>query len=574
MKANGKGLAALLMLIASLFALLNVNLNLYPYLTKTISAENYLAGIIDARPDETALIGWGNIESRHNVFTNNPIQRVLVKRPPLDIPAGSTITKAILRLYTKDYNKDYCTDTAKRTYCAHKILQDWNPNTLTWRNQPSFASTPTAKIQKSPKTDVNQWWEFDVTPDINSPYGWVIKDETEDAYGFFAWNYIVFIDTAELYIEYTLPKYTLTVSVKDSDGKPLSDVKVTAPFTATTDSNGQASSSLDYGSYTVTISYLGYTYTQNVKLDSTKTVSFTIPNYQLTIKVVDTANNPISGVGVGAPIYKTTDTQGTCSAKLPKGKYTIEATYGTKKTSVSIDLTSDRTVSITIPLEYTLNIRVRDQCGNPLPATLTIDGQTLVCGKDGTASLSILPGTKNIKASVTVKEKEFSTTGTTTVTKHTTVDLVINRRFYWVFYFNYSDGTVPEKGSITLTHPKEVLKVPLTNGVGEAYLLDGIYRITVEASPAVDLGTIEVNSDGKIFYTLNKQKAQLEQKEEKEIKQEDEDYPIITPPTPPPQPTPPEIPWILIPSVYIYTLVAVLAFGFILAAAVALRRRR
>jgi hypothetical protein len=568
MKANGKAVASIIMLIASVLGYLG--LTFYPALNRTVSAENVFAGIIDSRPDDLAFIGWGNIESRHNVFTANPVQRVLVKRPDIfsGIPPNSQITRAILRLYTKDYNTQYCSDSAKRTYNAHKITQDWNPSSLTWRNQPSYQSTPTAQIQKAPKTDVNQWWEFDVTADIYSPYGWVIKEETEDAGGFFAWNYIVYIDTAEIYYEYTPPSYTLTVLVKDSDGSSVSGASITTPFSATTDTNGQASASLVYGSYTVTVSYLGRTYTQSVTLDSAKTVTITIPKYTLTVKVVDSANNPVQGAYITSPVSGQTDSNGVFSTSLRRGTYTVSAQGDSQTASTSVALDKATSVTLTLSLQYSLQLKIVDQLGHPLPATITVGSEKKSADKSGMTSFTVSRGQVSVYAEIRVKDKVYNSgTQTFSVTGSISKTITIERRFYWAFFFNYTDGTVPSTGTITLSCPRETLKVPLTNGVGEAYLLDETYKVVVEASPAVEIGTVSVQNDGEFFATLNKEKVTVEETSSNEVPTSSERSPVT-------QTEPTQVPWVLIPSVYIYSLIGVLAFGFILAALVALRRKR
>lgn len=565
MKPNGKVVASTIVIIASIFGYLG--LTLYPSLTKTVNAESLLAGITDARPDDPAYTGWGFIQSRHNVLTANPIERVLVKRPDMSgIPSGSQITRAVLRIYTIGDFAQYCTDSAKRTYGAHKITQDWNPSSLTWRNQPAFQSSPTTTVEKAPKTDGFQWWEFDITADISSPYGWTIKDETEDAYGFFAWRYLIHIEDAEIYFEYTLPGYTLTVAVKDSDGASVSGATVTSPFSATTDTNGQASSLLTYGTYSVTISYLEKTYTQSVTLDSAKTVSFTILKCTLTVKVVDSSNKAVQGAYIISPVSGQTDANGIFSTSLRRGSYIVTAQADSQQasTSVNLDKVTGTGVTLTLSLKYSLQLRIVDQVGNALPATVKVDSQTLTADKTGMVSPISVSGMVSVSAEVRVKDQVFDTIETFSIDKAMTKTIVITRRFYWAFYFNYTDGTVPTRGTITLSSSKETLTVPLVNGVGEAYLIDGTYKIVAEASPAIEIGMITVSTDGEVYATLNKEKVTLESSSTNQVTTSAEGSPV----------SPTEIPWILIPSFYIYSLLAILAFGFILAAVVALRRKR
>jgi hypothetical protein len=560
MKANVKGIAVIITLIAAA-----LGFSLIPSVTNTVSAQNYLAGITSAYPDNVALVGWGNIQSRHNVLSDYPVQRCLVKLPPTllsSIPSGSTINTAKLRVYTKDYNTQYCSDTTKRTYGAHKITQDWSPSSLTWRNQPAFQASATATIQKAPKTDVNQWWEFDITADINSPYGWTLKDETEDAGGLTGWRYIIYIDNAEIYFEYTLPSYTLTVSVKDSDGSSVSGATVTSPFLATTDANGQASSSLTYGSYTVAISYLGRTYSQSVTLDSAKTVSFTIPKYTLNIKVVDSNNKPVQGAYITSPVTGQTDANGLFSTSLRTGTYTVtvQADSQQASTSVSLDKTTD--VTLALALKYSLQLKIVDQVGNPLPATVKVDSQTLTADKTGIASISV-SGTVNVVAQIMVKIRQFSTKETFSVYKAMTKTIVITRRFYWTFFINYTDGSFAT-GTLSLTSPKETLPVSVTNGLGEAYLLDGKYSVSFSASPVVSVTTLDVINDGELIATLNKVAATTESTSQNTILTDSPNSPVGSG----------ALAYYLLPGFYIYGLLGVLAFGFIIAAVVAIRRKQ
>lgn len=592
MKANGKIAASIIIIIASILGYLG--LTFYPAVTSTISS----TGDAFVYNQMTSLNTGSYTEIQSSITWQDGVcadlRYIYLMFDLSSIPSYAVVTDVRLSIYVsfvssldRSTRYGYVESTKGQFYGITWAETNWAESTITWSKQPTtglpgflhshlFGGSAGFKsgwftwqvggtaqrLMNHLKTDKKM--AYIIAPDTNSANRpnycdtSFISIYTKEKGGGFE---------PKLYVEYTIPSFTLTVSVKDADGLPIQGASITSPFTAITGATGTASALLSGGTYTVTVNYKDYAYTQSVTLDSDKTVSFTIPKYTLTIKVVDAQGNPLSGATVSMPVSGTTNTQGIFSTRLAKGKYTVKANVGMKEATQAVDLTSDKTVTLTLSVEFTLQVRVKDQCGNPLPATVTIDGQTVICDKNGVGTLAVPSGTRSLQARITVGSKTFNTTETFSLTKTMVKDIVITRRFYWVFYFNYTDGTVPSKGQITLTSPKESLTVPLVNGVGEAYLLDGTYVITVEASPAVVIGTITVNQDGEVWATINKETARLETPSTIiEVPVTSDRTPVATPSK--------EVPWILIPSVYIYTLVGVLAFGFILAAVVALRRKR
>lgn len=211
----------------------------------------------------------------------------------------------------------------------------------------------------------------------------------------------------------------------------------------------------------------------------------------------------------------------------------------------------------TAPSEYSLQVIVKDQCGNLLPAKVTIEGNSKQC-ENGMASFTVSAGTKTITAEVQVKDKTFSATQQVTVSGSSTVTITITRRFIICFHVSYTNGTLPN-GKIIATSNKETLEIPVTSGYGESYFLDGRYRLSFVASPAVNVGEINVAKDGEFSFIIDPETQTVVNSTLTEWGQ-----PPVTP----------QIPWVLIPSVYIYTLVGVLALGFIIAGVVALRRKK
>ncbi|MCS7124565.1 MAG: DNRLRE domain-containing protein [Candidatus Bathyarchaeota archaeon] len=595
MKINGKGLAALLLAVASIIAYLG--LNLYPKVTASLKCVGDAFVYSDMPNLNTGSYDEAQASITWQDSTPTNLRYIYFMFDVSSIPSYAIVQDVRLQVYVtfvstlnRDPRYGYVESEKGQMYAVSRAETNWAESTITWNKQPStgIPGSPHSHLFGGKYGFKSGWftWQLGFYSQYVMDH---LKTDKKVAFVLFPdiepFNRRLYCDTSfiivatrekgggfepKLFIDYTIPSFRLTVSVKDSDGAPVQGASVTSPFTATTDASGTVSSTITGGTYTVSVSYKGYTFTQSVTLDSNKTVSFTIPKYTLTVKVVDAQDNPLPGATVSGPATGTTNAQGIFTVKLPKGQYLVRANIGTKEALSFVELTSDKTVTLKLEVEFTLQLIVKDQCGNPLQATVTVDGQSVTCDKKGTAVMAVPSGTRTVQALVRVGDRTFNVSRTVSVNKHMPLELVIYRRFYWTFYFNYTDGTVPSKGTITLTHPKEVLKVPLINGVGEAYLLDGTYRITVEASPAVDLGTITVKTDGELFYTLNKATARIEEKSENPIPTTEDETPV----TPPPPPTQPEIPWVLIPSIYIYTLIGVLAFGFIVAAVVSMRRKQ
>ena len=117
--------------------------------------------------------------------------------------------------------------------------------------------------------------------------------------------------------------------------------------------------------------------------------------------------------------------------------------------------------AIPAPTEYyTLTVTVTDQCGNPLPATVTVGTQTVKCDEHGYASLSVEEGTVSVTAKITVGENQYDTTESVIMDKDKSISLTITRRFLWRFYITYTDGTTPTTGTI-YTSGKESLAIPI-----------------------------------------------------------------------------------------------------------------
>jgi hypothetical protein len=190
---------------------------------------------------------------------------------------------------------------------------------------------------------------------------------------------------------------------------------------------------------------------------------------------------------------------------------------------------------------FTLLLTVKDQLGNPLPATVTVDKETKTCDAYGKASFNV---TQNVLATVTAKIKvgarTYESSTAIFMDKDKTGTVTITRRFLWQFDLKYTDETRPDGTLATIN--KEALTIPITAGKGEAYLLDGTYTLTFTASPQVNLGKITVNNDQIFTATIDKQTGQVTTGIQ---------TPVVTP-------QPVEIPWVLLPTTHIYILTGVI----------------
>lgn len=116
-----------------------------------------------------------NVQSK----STNKDQRSLIQFDTASIPAGSSITKATLRLFLSD------APSGTRTYEAFRITSMWDESTVTWASQPTTEGAATANAATG--TTNNTWLEWDVTGDIEgfiagsfTNYGWMIKDSSEE----------------------------------------------------------------------------------------------------------------------------------------------------------------------------------------------------------------------------------------------------------------------------------------------------------------------------------------------------------------------------------------------------------
>lgn len=503
------------------------------------------------------------------------------------IPDDSVITSAKLRLYS------YQVVPAEGYWINIRFGPSWYATPITWNTEPLYGDwfEETWNVGAG---GANRWYETTSTAVkdrvqqllyLEDRITFVLEPDPEHPVtGTHLVNFYAMESTVnkpQLIIEYTEAppppeQYTLTVKAKDTAGANIRNAIVHADsIMGLTDYTGTCIiSALTAGTYTVTVDWGGETKTETVMLDADKTVYFTFPappteEYTLTVNVKDAIGTPLSGATIEVDTTTgSTDTTGIWQKTLPSEAYTVKVTWAGETKSQTVGLTMDKTVYFTFPAPgytYSLALTVNDQVGHPLPATVTVDTTRLTCDEYGYASTTIAtaPGETSMTATVTaeimVGEREFSATKTITIDKDTVETITITRRFLWTFYVDYTDETLAT-GTL-YTSGKESISTEISNGKGTIYLLNGFYTFTFEASPSVTLGSMTIANDGEFYATLTPE-GEVEDTTSTEID--------ITEPTSPV--TTPEIPWILIPSIYIYALLGVLMFGFIIAAIVRLRR--
>jgi len=587
---NGKAIATIMMLLAAIIGYLG--LTLYPNVTGTITDVGD-AFVYQGMPTlNTGSSPYTELQSSITWQDSTPtdLRYIYMMFDISSIPTYAVVTDARLLVYISYVSTldrvaggGYTASTKGQEYKITSADTNWAETTITWNNQPSSGMPGAWHSQTFGGSYgiTSGWftWQVGGTAQLIMDH---LKTDKKMAYVIFpdvsSYNRPQYCDTSyiniysrekgggfepKLYVDYTIPSFTLTVSVKDADGYPVQGATVTAPFSASTDENGVASTTLTAGSYTVTVTYKGLTYTQTVTLDADKTVSITIPKYTLTIKVVDPTGTPIPEAVVINPVSGKTDAYGTFSTRLVAGSYTVTVAFGSSQKSDIVDLSSAQTVTITLTPTYTVQFIVKDQCGNPLPARITFDTSSVACDRTGVATVDITKMQVTVKAEVKVGVQTYSTTQALTITKSMTQEITITRRFYWTFFINYTDGTLAT-GNLTASSAKETLTVPITSGWGEAYLTDATYTFSFRASPEVTLKTVSITNDGEFYATINKETQQSSTNSTQTS--------TTSPTSPTTTPEIPTIPWVLIPSIYIYALLGILVFGFIIAAVVRLRR--
>ena len=192
-------------------------------------------------------------------------RRAYVKFDLSPIPSGSKIISAKLKLYYYYYYSSWH-DPAGKTVSAYRVLEDWDESTITWNNQPSYDSTPTASTEIP---SYYAWLEWDVTDDVQGMvygtydnYGWCIRFATEDLTD--SYSLIRFFSKEhdgsdpKLYVEYIPPLTVNLTLVNKNDALSEGDYfQATYTFKET-----QHTAQLVNGTNTLTIDYDTWIYVE------------------------------------------------------------------------------------------------------------------------------------------------------------------------------------------------------------------------------------------------------------------------------------------------------------------------
>ena len=89
-------------------------------------------------------------------------ERIYIRFDLKGLQSDQEIMKATLHLW------QYYAPATNQTYETHRVLRDWNEETLNWKNQPPWATSKTSEAVAPPKTEVAVEW--DITRDVQAWY--------------------------------------------------------------------------------------------------------------------------------------------------------------------------------------------------------------------------------------------------------------------------------------------------------------------------------------------------------------------------------------------------------------------
>ncbi|MBU7015480.1 MAG: carboxypeptidase regulatory-like domain-containing protein [Theionarchaea archaeon] len=206
----------------------------------------------------------------------------------------------------------------------------------------------------------------------------------------------------------------IRVEVTDQDGMPISAVEVLlddAHVAATDTSGSVVIPEAEFGEHTITARYGGEEQSTRIRIASTQTqfvdFVFTIEKQgSIKIQVVTQNGDPAADADVYVDGFKEgrTDSEGVFTVTVPAGDHTVEARWQNQSDEQHVTVLSNQMsfadLTITVPVEAVLTIRVEDDAGTPLSdANVYVDN--VFAGRtdaQGLAQYRTVPGPHTLRA--------------------------------------------------------------------------------------------------------------------------------------------------------------------------------
>ena len=233
-----------------------------------------------------------------------------------------------------------------------------------------------------------------------------------DKYNSVSGTFTVLNGAITIDVTMVLAPYTVTFNVVDEDGNRLSNVTiVTNNVSLTTNSNGQATISLQTGEYTYQATLLGYdTILDGVyeveESDTTVFVRMYLSAWNVTLFVLDTRNQPVKSaiIQLGSSSYLT-DEEGKVQTQLVNGDYKISISkvgYISSEETFTVR-NMDQTYSFVVQsFEYNVTVKViRQEGGTPLQnVSISVNDSSIrgITDEEGNFSFKAINGNYTLTA--------------------------------------------------------------------------------------------------------------------------------------------------------------------------------
>ena len=233
-----------------------------------------------------------------------------------------------------------------------------------------------------------------------------------DKYNSVSGTFTVLNGAITIDVTMVLAPYTVTFNVVDEDGNRLSNVTiVTNNVSLTTNSNGQATISLQTGEYTYQATLLGYDTILDgayevEESDTTVFVRMYLSAWNVTLFVLDTRNQPVKSaiIQLGSSSYLT-DEEGKVQTQLVNGDYKISISkvgYISSEETFTVR-NMDQTYSFVVQsFEYNVTVKViRQEGGTPLQnVSISVNDSSIrgITDEEGNFSFKAINGNYTLTA--------------------------------------------------------------------------------------------------------------------------------------------------------------------------------